>query len=61
VSFADRTRGVVSVTGGSSRLGAAVAGAARGGTPVVLDLHPPEAPWQHVPVDVTDPADTHAS
>ena len=46
----------VLVTGGSSGLGAAVAAAVdkAGGTPVVLDLHPPEAGWLHEVVDLAD-------
>jgi NAD(P)-dependent dehydrogenase (short-subunit alcohol dehydrogenase family) len=46
----------VIVTGGSSGLGAAVAAAVdkAGGTPVVLDLNPPEAGWEHEVVDLSD-------
>jgi NAD(P)-dependent dehydrogenase (short-subunit alcohol dehydrogenase family) len=62
VSITDRARGVVVVTGGSSGLGAAVAVAVadRGGTPVVLDLRPPQTPWRHVTVDLASSAETHA-
>lgn len=46
----------VLVTGGSSGLGAAVVDAVhdRGGTPVVLDLHPPDADVPHRLVDLAD-------
>jgi NAD(P)-dependent dehydrogenase (short-subunit alcohol dehydrogenase family) len=46
--------GTVLVTGGASGLGAAVAAAVaeEGGTPVVLDRVPPEAPQEHVVVDL---------
>jgi NAD(P)-dependent dehydrogenase (short-subunit alcohol dehydrogenase family) len=46
--------GTVLVTGGASGLGAAVAAAVgeEGGSPVVLDRVPPEAPQEHVVVDL---------
>jgi NAD(P)-dependent dehydrogenase (short-subunit alcohol dehydrogenase family) len=50
--------GTVVVTGGSSGLGKAVADAIarRGGTPVVLDLTPPDAEHDHEVVDLADTA-----
>lgn len=52
----DRPLGTVLVTGGSSGLGAAVARAvaARGGTPVVLDLEPAADGVEHHRVDLAD-------
>jgi NAD(P)-dependent dehydrogenase (short-subunit alcohol dehydrogenase family) len=46
----------VLVTGGASGLGAAVAAAVdkAGATPVVLDLQPPPAGWEHELVDLSD-------
>ena len=48
--------GTVIVTGAASGLGAAVAQAVleAGGTPVCLDLQPPELPIQHLIVDISD-------
>lgn len=48
----------VLITGGSSGLGAAVARrvADDGGTPLVLDLHPPEDGHRHMLADLTDRA-----
>jgi NAD(P)-dependent dehydrogenase (short-subunit alcohol dehydrogenase family) len=50
--------GTVIVTGGSSGLGRAVAAkvAAAGGTPVVLDLAPPEDEYDHEAVDLSETA-----
>ncbi|MBO4236188.1 MULTISPECIES: SDR family oxidoreductase [Pseudonocardia] len=55
--------GTVLVTGGASGLGAAVVDAvlAAGGTPQVLDLHPPKADVAHVTVDLADTAATEAA
>jgi NAD(P)-dependent dehydrogenase (short-subunit alcohol dehydrogenase family) len=52
----DELTGTVIVTGGSSGLGAAVAGAveAAGGTPVVLDLNPPPNGFAFERVDLSD-------
>jgi NAD(P)-dependent dehydrogenase (short-subunit alcohol dehydrogenase family) len=50
--------GTVLVTGGSSGLGSAIADAVarQGGTPVVLDLEPPDADHDHELVDLADTA-----
>jgi NAD(P)-dependent dehydrogenase (short-subunit alcohol dehydrogenase family) len=50
--------GTVLVTGGSSGLGGAIADAIvrQGGTPVVLDLDPPDADHDHELVDLADTA-----
>jgi NAD(P)-dependent dehydrogenase (short-subunit alcohol dehydrogenase family) len=55
--------GTVVVTGGSSGLGRAVADAVarRGGTPVVLDLAPPDAGHDHEQVDLSDTAAAEAA
>ena len=55
--------GTVLVTGGASGLGAAVAGAvaARGGTPVVLDLNEPRDGLEHEVVDLSRPRDAEAA
>jgi NAD(P)-dependent dehydrogenase (short-subunit alcohol dehydrogenase family) len=57
------TLGTVIVTGGSSGLGRAVAEGvvAHGGTPVVLDLHPPDAGHEHECVDLSDTAAAEAA
>jgi NAD(P)-dependent dehydrogenase (short-subunit alcohol dehydrogenase family) len=58
-----RALGTVLVTGGASGLGAAVArevGRA-GGTPVVLDLHPPQDGIAHEVVDLADTAAAEAA
>ena len=54
MAIADRSQGVVIVTGGSSGLGSAVAEAVaqRGGTPIVLDLRPPTGAWRYELVDL---------
>jgi NAD(P)-dependent dehydrogenase (short-subunit alcohol dehydrogenase family) len=59
---ADRPLGTVVVTGGSSGLGAAVAGAvaAEGGTPVVLDLQPPADGFAFERVDLSRPREAEA-
>src|SRR3954468_11667532 len=55
--------GTVLVTGGSSGLGGAVADAVarQGGTPVVLDLEPPEGDVDHELVDLSDSAAAEAA
>lgn len=55
--------GTVVVTGGASGLGAAVAAAvaARGGTPVVLDLDAPAGGIEHERVDLADSAAAQAA
>ena len=55
--------GTVIITGGSSGLGAAVAAgvAEAGGTPVVLDQHPPAAGHAHEQVDLADTKDAEAA
>jgi NAD(P)-dependent dehydrogenase (short-subunit alcohol dehydrogenase family) len=55
--------GTVIVTGGSSGLGRAVAAkvATAGGTPVVLDLAPPEDGHEHEVVDLSDTAAAEAA
>jgi NAD(P)-dependent dehydrogenase (short-subunit alcohol dehydrogenase family) len=60
---ADGALGTVLVTGGASGLGAAVAAAVRdeGGTPVVLDLNPPENGLPFVRVDLSRPRDAEAA
>jgi NAD(P)-dependent dehydrogenase (short-subunit alcohol dehydrogenase family) len=52
--------GTVIVTGGASGLGAAIADRVQraGGTPVVLDLHPPAPGIAFEPVDLADPRAT---
>jgi NAD(P)-dependent dehydrogenase (short-subunit alcohol dehydrogenase family) len=54
--------GTVIVTGGSSGLGQAVAFAVRdaGGTPIVLDLQPPQDGLAFAPVDLSDTAAAEA-
>lgn len=56
---AGRPLGTVLVTGGASGLGAAVAAAVRdaGGTPVVLDLRPPDGGFPFYEVDLSRPRD----
>jgi NAD(P)-dependent dehydrogenase (short-subunit alcohol dehydrogenase family) len=51
--------GTVYITGGSSGLGAAVAGAVAkaGGTPGVIDRTPPEAGVAHSLADLAEPGD----
>ncbi len=55
--------GVVLVSGGASGLGAAVvrAVAEAGGTPLVLDLRPPDHAAEHAIVDVTRPREAEAA
>src|SRR4051812_31044595 len=55
--------GAVVVTGGSSGLGRAVADAVAraGGTPVVLDLEPPDSGHDHEVVDLADTAAAEAA
>jgi 2-dehydro-3-deoxy-L-rhamnonate dehydrogenase (NAD+) len=55
--------GTVLVTGGASGLGAAVAAEVErgGGTPVVLDLHPPENGFAFEPVDLSRPREAEAA
>ncbi|NNG41045.1 SDR family oxidoreductase [Flexivirga sp. ID2601S] len=55
--------GTVIVTGGASGLGAAVAAAVReaGGTPVVLDLKPPDTDHAYVEMDLADTRATEAA
>jgi NAD(P)-dependent dehydrogenase (short-subunit alcohol dehydrogenase family) len=55
--------GTVVVTGGSSGLGRAIADAVAraGGTPVVLDLEPPEGDVDHELVDLSDSAAAEAA
>src|SRR3954454_11723481 len=55
--------GTVVVTGGSSGLGRAIADAVTraGGTPVVLDLEPPEGDVDHELVDLSDSAAAEAA
>jgi NAD(P)-dependent dehydrogenase (short-subunit alcohol dehydrogenase family) len=59
----DPALGTVIVTGGASGLGAAVAVAvaARGGTPVVLDLNPPANGFAYERVDLADPRAAEAA
>jgi NAD(P)-dependent dehydrogenase (short-subunit alcohol dehydrogenase family) len=60
---AEVTLGTVVVTGGSSGLGRAIADAVAraGGTPVVLDLEPPEGDVDHELVDLSDSAAAEAA
>src|SRR3954452_2392533 len=55
--------GVVVVSGGASGLGAAVvrAVAEAGGTPLVLDLRPPDRDAEHAVVDLTRPREAEAA
>jgi NAD(P)-dependent dehydrogenase (short-subunit alcohol dehydrogenase family) len=55
--------GVVLVSGGSSGLGEAVAGAVQrsGGTPVVLDRVPPRQRFEHELVDLAQPREAEAA
>lgn len=57
--MSERTLGTVIVTGGSSGLGAAVAGhtASLGGTAVVFDRRPPPTPGPYEVVDLADTKD----
>jgi NAD(P)-dependent dehydrogenase (short-subunit alcohol dehydrogenase family) len=63
VGSSQRLLGTVLVTGGASGLGAAVAGAVAdaGGTPVSLDLRPPQGELDHEIVDLSDAAGAMAA
>jgi NAD(P)-dependent dehydrogenase (short-subunit alcohol dehydrogenase family) len=60
---ADGGLGTVLVTGGASGLGAAVAAAVReeGGTPIVLDLRPPQDGLAFEPADLSRPREAEAA